>query len=102
MKFTAQQIKFYLLDNNCDPILDKMKVDKSDRQYQIWQRNPLPIEIYTEEVLEQKLDYIHNNPCQGKWLLADDPTKYKYSSASYYELESNEFSFLTHYKDLML
>jgi hypothetical protein len=29
----------------------------------------------------QKFLYIHNNPFSGKWNLADDSTKYEYSSA---------------------
>jgi len=32
----------------------------------------------------QKLLYIHNNPCNGKWNLASDITKYEHSSARYY------------------
>lgn len=32
----------------------------------------------------QKLLYIHNNPCAGKWKLADDITKYEHSSARFY------------------
>ena len=42
--------------------------------------------------------YIHNNPVQGKWLLADSPLDYKYSSIQFYELgEENEL--LAHYFD---
>jgi len=32
----------------------------------------------------QKLIYMHNNPCAGKWKLAEDITKYEHSSARYY------------------
>lgn len=32
----------------------------------------------------QKLLYIHNNPCSGKWKLAEKVTKYEHSSARYY------------------
>jgi len=32
----------------------------------------------------QKLNYIHNNPCQEKWNLANNPEDYKYSSAANY------------------
>jgi REP element-mobilizing transposase RayT len=32
----------------------------------------------------QKLNYIHNNPCQEKWQLAKSPEKYLYSSAANY------------------
>ena len=32
----------------------------------------------------QKLLYMHNNPCAGKWRLVDDITKYEHSSARFY------------------
>jgi hypothetical protein len=37
-----------------------------------------------ETRLRQKLDYIHNNPCTGKWNLADCPENYIHSSAGFY------------------
>lgn len=95
MKFTVQKIKFWLLDTD-SIILNDLLVEKKDRQYQIWQRNPLAIELYTPSVLEQKLDCIHNNPCQGKWMLANDPMLYPYSSAAFYESGDTTFEFLTH------
>ena len=96
MRFTAQKVLFHLQDSN-SPLLDGLLVDKLDRKYQIWQRNPLAIELYSRKVIEQKLDYIHNNPVQGKWMLANNPLGYKYSSATYYENEDLSFPFLTHY-----
>ena len=72
-------------------------VNKSDRKYQFWQRNKLDIEIYSDKMFDQKLNYIHNNPLQDKWQLVDDPVKYKYSSASFYELGKDEFGILTDY-----
>jgi REP element-mobilizing transposase RayT len=38
----------------------------------------------TAKFAYQKLLYIHNNPCSGKWNLALDITKYEHSSARYY------------------
>ena len=100
MKFTAQKIKFWLKDHN-PHLLRNFLVRKSDRGYQIWQRNPLAVELYPPKVLEQKLDYIHNNPCQGKWMLASDPTAYDYSSANFYETGYDSFGLLTHYKEVI-
>jgi hypothetical protein len=45
----------------------------------------------------QKLGYIHDNPLQQKWQLADLPENYKYSSARFYETGEDEFRLLTHY-----
>jgi hypothetical protein len=41
-------------------------------------------ECETEEFIEQKLNYIHNNPCTGKWNLARNPWEYPHSSAQFY------------------
>jgi len=43
--------------------------------------------IYSYEFLNQKLDYIHHNPVNGKWRLCDDFTDYPHSSAAFYWLE---------------
>lgn len=43
---------------------------------------------YSKKFMEQKLDYIHNNPCSGKWNLVDEFTLYKHSSAAFYELDA--------------
>jgi len=34
--------------------------------------------------IEQKLNYIHQNPCAGKYNLAATPEDYLHSSAKYY------------------
>ena len=61
MKFTAQQIKFVLAIDNPN-LLGRCKVDKTDREYQIWKRKPLSIEWRSEKLFLQKLAYIHDNP----------------------------------------
>ena len=35
-------------------------------------------------LFEEKLNYIHNNPCTDRWRLAENPEDYAYSSASNY------------------
>ncbi len=54
--------------------------------------------IQTGRFFREKLNYIHNNPCQEKWHLAESPQDYKYSSAAnyflgkgYYNVEIIEF-----------
>ena len=96
LKFTAQQIRFKLNDKK-SPMLSSFEVNKNDRRYQIWQRRPLSVDLYSREVIEQKLEYIHANPVQPKWALVDDFTDYEYSSASFYELGKTSHSFLKHY-----
>ena len=53
-----------------------------------------------EKMLEQKLDYIHSNPVQGKWSLTNDFTNYAHSSAGFYEKGETGKVSITHYKDI--
>jgi len=96
LKFTAQKMKFKLIDTN-DKRLDQFMVNAKDRQYQFWERNALSIDLWSPNVFTQKLDYIHNNPLQDRWRLAEFPEDYKYSSATFYETGCDEFGLLTHY-----
>jgi putative transposase len=55
---------------------------KGDSQHQVWQEGFHPQDITTEEMLRQKLDYIHYNPV--KLGLVDHPEDWRYSSARNY------------------
>ena len=94
MKFTAQQIKFALAKDN-PALLEQCKVNKTDREYQIWKRKPLSIELSSEKVFLQKLD-IHYNPVKGGICIY--PENYHFSSASFYENKIDSFKMLTHYR----
>jgi len=97
LKFTGQQLKFELAKVDPDK-LAKYQVNAKDRQYQIWQRNSLSVDLWSPKVFEQKLDYIHNNPLQEKWKLAAYPEEYKYSSAKFYQTGVDEFGLVTDYR----
>lgn len=49
---------------------------------QFWQQHNQPIEIWSLNVFEQKLNYIHNNPVETGFVT--DPIDWKYSSARNY------------------
>jgi REP element-mobilizing transposase RayT len=98
MKYTAQMIKFDLQKHHTQ-VLEKFYVGAKDRQYQFWERNPLTIYLYERKAVEQKLDYIHHNPVSKNWNLVSDWLDYPFSSARFYEQDSREFGFLTHYMD---
>ena len=98
MKFTSHEIQKDLRKNH-SKVLDIFKVDIETHNYHFWKRNPLPIILYTPDVIYQKLNYIHNNPVQGNWMLSKSPIDYKYSSARFYETGIDEFGFLTHLGD---
>lgn len=97
LKFTARSLLHFMLMND-NPILNQLQVKAADRNYQIWERNSLSVDLFSEKVFFQKLDYIHANPLQERWRLAKLPEEYRWSSASYYETGVSEFDFLTHYR----
>lgn len=98
LKYTAQQMKFKLIDT-ADMILSNFLINAADRQYQIWERNSLSTDLWSEKVFIQKLIYIHNNPIKEPWNLVVSPEDYRYSSAQFYETGIDEFGILTHYKE---
>lgn len=54
LKYTAQQIKSDL-EKHHPKVLSVFLVNAKDRKYQIWERNPLSVDIWSREVLWQKL-----------------------------------------------
>jgi len=96
-KFTAHQFRKYLSANNPN-LLDIYKSDKEDRNYQFWKRDPLAIPLSTNDILLQKLDYIHDNPVKEKWNLCASPEEYTWSSANFYETGIDKHNILTHFR----
>ena len=47
------------------------------------QQNNHPIELDTNEMMDQRLNYIHNNPLEAG--LVDDPSSWIWSSCASYE-----------------
>jgi putative transposase len=94
LKYVAQQIKFDLIDNHPE-VLKHFQVNKQDRKCQFWKRNALSTDLYSSDVLTQKLDYIHDNPVKAG--LCQLPEDYYFSSARFYLQNKNEFGFLSHY-----
>ena len=72
MKYSGQMINFDLTKHHPN-VLEYFYVGAKDRKYQFWERNSLTRYLDSREIVEQKLDYIHNNPVQGKWMLSEDP-----------------------------
>ncbi len=50
--------------------------------FQLWQQNNHPIELFNLKILHQKLDYMHNNPVEAG--IVAHPEDYLYSSARDY------------------
>jgi nicotinic acid phosphoribosyltransferase len=66
-------------------------------KYQFWQHHNKPIELWSEKVIKQKIDYIHNNPVEIGFVT--NPEDWKYSSARNFQedhtvLEIDDIGFL--------
>jgi REP element-mobilizing transposase RayT len=105
-RFMAYEIVKRLIDHDEQIILKKLSdaVTTSDRKrgklHQVFQASFDCKNCYSEKFIEQKLQYIHENPCRGKWNLADTAISYKHSSAKYYATGEHAEYVVTNYKEL--
>ena len=85
-KFTGRQIVEYLRENGRSGMLRElsfaMRKEGSSRQHQVWQSGFHPQAIAGEDMLRQKLDYMHANPVRSGHV--DEPTDWRNSSARNY------------------
>lgn len=56
--------------------------NSNNENYQFWQQHNHPIELHTNEMRKQRLDYLHNNPVVSG--AVDEPQNYLYSSCRDY------------------
>ena len=89
--YTARQIVDYLKERRAKDYLLLLKIGKldykKDQEFQVWQEGSHPQELASELIMEQKIEYIHNNPLERGYV--EDPVHWMYSSArNYAELES--------------
>ncbi len=54
------------------------------QKFAVWEPEYQPKNIFSPDYLKQKLTYIHNNPLQAHWRLAERPEDYMWSSARFY------------------
>jgi putative transposase len=84
--FTARKIIDFFTEKHVHHILkllEDSKIEhKRDRTYQLWQEGGHPELIQGDDMMRQKIEYIHNNPVKRGYV--DDPTHWRYSSARNY------------------
>jgi REP element-mobilizing transposase RayT len=67
-------------------MLHKKRFKESSR-HQVWQEGAHPQIIRDDDTLNQKIEYIHNNPVQRGYV--DAPEHWRYSSARNYYLDDS-------------
>lgn len=89
-RFIAYEIVKRLKEQKQMNVLNKLSaaVTDSDRKrgklHQVFEPSFDAKELRTKQFIEQKLSYMHNNPCSGVWNLAVSPVEYSHSSAKFY------------------
>ena len=83
---TARQIIELLERRSADTLLRQLRAQKlrhkTESEYQVWQEGSQPKQIGNDDVMFQKLEYMHNNPVARGYV--DDPVHWRYSSARNY------------------
>lgn len=84
LRYTAKALIRDMHKNGAIDELSHYISTQADRQIQIWERRPKWIPVINHPIFLQKMEYIHLNPLQKKWQLADAPEWYPWSSAQFY------------------
>jgi REP element-mobilizing transposase RayT len=80
--YTAKRLLEQVTQEGQTWLLDELafrKIASRPNEYQVWQQGGHPQAIFSDEMMLQKLDYIHNNPVERGLVAA--PEHWRYSSA---------------------
>jgi REP element-mobilizing transposase RayT len=92
-RFLAYEIVQLLSAENKSELLEFFEINsRKNARHKIFEDSYDSLIIQSLKFFLQKLNYIHNNPCQEKWKLAEDPESYKHSSAANYILGSGYYN----------
>jgi REP element-mobilizing transposase RayT len=84
--YTARQIIDLLESQGATVLLRQLRAlkrrHKTESDYQVWEEGSMPKQIDSDDMMLQKLEYIHNNPVKRGYI--DDPVHWRYSSARNY------------------
>lgn len=100
-KFTSVQLRKLLEASGKTALLELIRFEQREQKLKVWMSRFDDFYITSKETFFTKLNYIHNNPLQAHWQLADLPENYAYSSAAYYEGRDAGKLTLTHYSEFI-
>jgi REP element-mobilizing transposase RayT len=82
-RHTARRLLETLQAESCESLLNQLHYyrakHKAESAYQVWQEGSHPQACLSDAILEQKLEYLHNNPVKRG--LVASPEHWRYSSA---------------------
>jgi putative transposase len=83
---TARQVIELLTRHGAEMLLRHLRAHKlrhkTKSEYQVWQEGSHPKQVGNDEMMRQKLEYLHNNPVKRGYV--DDPVHWRYSNARNY------------------
>ena len=95
--YTARQIVDLLKSRGSETLLRQLSATKlnhkTDSTYQIWQEGSHPQQIQGDDMMWQKIEYIHNNPVLRGFV--DDPLHWRWSSARNYARQKGLIEVMT-------
>jgi putative transposase len=85
--YTSKQLQKAIAEHNQESrkewvlwLMERAGLKNSNVKHrQFWQQHNKPIELWSVAVIDQKIDYIHNNPVEAGFV--SEPEHWKYSSA---------------------
>ena len=85
-KFTARQIYRHFQAEGNTKVLEilRREGERVKQEYRVWEDNYDARDVFSIKFLQQKMDYIHHNPCQPQWKLVETPEEYLWSTARFY------------------
>lgn len=98
---TAKRVLDYLKDNGHESSLAKLSVQERDRghKHSVFQHHSNVFEIYGEDTMMQKVNYVHFNPVNDGHVA--HPDHYHYSSArQWHQRALDEEPFVTDHKNI--
>lgn len=85
--YSAKQLYKAILENPQEsrkswllPLFEKAgRLNPANKEIQVWQNGNYPVQLYSPEMIKQKVNYIHQNPVRAR--IVAEPYHYLYSSA---------------------
>jgi hypothetical protein len=105
-RFMAYEIVQRLKNQNEENLLIQLQrgVNSTDARrkklHEVWEDSFDWKFCNDRKFMNQKLNYMHQNPCAGKWNLVDDPASYIHSSACYYLTGNPGYYMITDYMEM--
>jgi REP element-mobilizing transposase RayT len=75
---SARLILNRLIDENEGGMLERLRIDVTNRRFALWQARSSIIDLVSGKFVRQKISYIHDNPVRAG--LCDNPWDWKWSS----------------------